>query len=439
MTGNHTSRTSPNVQVRSLRRRAVTPRFTRLTLRVLWELQPGESCCDLALPGLRYRRVLSGGTSGKSTLRAQFRYTHPFTGKRASIELGRLLSSPAELLNHRSCRGHPVRSLTGGHQVLEEVRAKARLHRAKLVSKEDPRTELGAGGYTLAQAKNLHLENIRRKGRSEATIAEYELAACHLSDLLNTPLQRLSSRSGRELIRAYHSKIAEETGPVAANKTMRGLRAFWNTARRADPTLGESPTIAVHWFKEWRRQSAIPLVSLPIWFAEVAAMGNHIKRDLFLLTVLTGLRKATVRGIWCEQVDLKTGTLSVPRPKGGVQRAFVLPLSDAAVMIVQRRLAASSSGWLFPSVTSKSGHIEDPRPELVADGLSVPFTLHGLRATYIGAGHAAGLSDRHVQLLANHAVHQSDVHGGYILPDPDALRPSQQRVTDYFRSHGLPL
>ena len=315
--------------------------------------------------------------------------------------------------------------------------ARANVQRRKLASKEDPRSEFGADGYTVSQAKAVHIESIRRKGRSEAAIAEYELAARHLADLLTTPLQALAGRSGRELIRACHRKISHRAGPVAANKTMRGLRAFWNAARRVDPTLGESPTIAIDWFQEWPRHSAIPVASLPNWFSEVSAMRNEIKRDLFLLTVLTGLRKASVRGISREQIDLTTGTLSVPRPKGGERRAFRLPLSDAAMVIVQRRLAVPKSVWLFPSDASRSGHIEDPRPDIAADALSIPFTLHGLRSTYISAGHAAGLSDRHVQLLANHAVHRSDVHGGYVLPDPDALRPSQQRVTDYFRSHGL--
>jgi hypothetical protein len=55
------------------------------------------------------------------------------------------------------------------------------------------------------------------------------------------------------------------------------------------------------------------------------------------------------------------------------------------------------------------------------------------------AAHAAGVSDNHAALLANHAVPKSDVHGGYVLPDPEALRPSQQRVTDYLRRHTLPL
>jgi hypothetical protein len=70
----------------------------------------------------------------------------------------------------------------------------------------------------------------------------------------------------------------------------------------------------------------------------------------------------------------------------------------------------------------------------------VKFTSHDLRATFIGAGHAAGVSDRYVQLLANHKLHKGDVHGGYV-PEDDlpALRAATQKITDYVRQHGLPL
>jgi hypothetical protein len=67
------------------------------------------------------------------------------------------------------------------------------------------------------------------------------------------------------------------------------------------------------------------------------------------------------------------------------------------------------------------------------DGFTVPFTVHGLRGTYISAAHSVGISDRHVKLLVNHAVPSSDVHGGYVLLDVDALRPSTQRIADWLR------
>jgi integrase len=166
-------------------------------------------------------------------------------------------------------------------------------------------------------------------------------------------------------------------------------------------------------------------------------MANAFKRDFLLLTILTGLRKAASCAIKRVDFDEMAGTLRIPRPKGGRARAFVIPLSDAAMVIVRRRYASTMGGWLFPSERSASGHIKDLRPYSSREGFSVAFTIHGLRATYIGAAHAAGVTDRHAQLLANHAVHGSDVHGGYILHDPEALRPSQQRVTDFLRKYGL--
>ena len=60
------------------------------------------------------------------------------------------------------------------------------------------------------------------------------------------------------------------------------------------------------------------------------------------------------------------------------------------------------------------------------------FSRHGLLAT------AAGVSDRYVQILANHKLHDGDVHGGYV-PEDDvpALRAATQRITDYLRANGF--
>jgi integrase len=158
--------------------------------------------------------------------------------------------------------------------------------------------------------------------------------------------------------------------------------------------------------------------------------------DLYLLGLLTGLRRRSLTTIEREHINRRVpDSIYIPKPKGGEDRAFDVPLSDAAKSIVEHVLKSHNSKWLFPSDESKSGHIEDPReftPWKGAAGKKVTFTLHGLRASYIGAAHAAGVSDRHTKLLANHAVHKSDVHGGYILAEADALREAQQRI------YGLP-
>jgi len=50
------------------------------------------------------------------------------------------------------------------------------------------------------------------------------------------------------------------------------------------------------------------------------------------------------------------------------------------------------------------------------------------------------VSDRYVMLLANHALHKGDVHGGYV-PEDDigAMAAATQKITDYPRKHGLSL
>ena len=89
--------------------------------------------------------------------------------------------------------------------------------------------------------------------------------------------------------------------------------------------------------------------------------------------------------------------------------------------------------WLTYGAMERSATGKD------AEGKPVKFTPHGLRATFIGAGHAAGVTDRYVELLANHKQRKGDVHGGYV-PEDDlpALRIATQKITDYLRQRGLP-
>ena len=98
----------------------------------------------------------------------------------------------------------------------------------------------------------------------------------------------------------------------------------------------------------------------------------------------------------------------------------------------ENEVLAPESPWVFPSTTSKSGHIEEPKlgrteKEIVV----VPFSIHGLRHTWMTAANAVGLSPYDIQMLANHAPPRRSVTAGYIGPHVEALRASQQRMTDY--------
>jgi len=88
---------------------------------------------------------------------------------------------------------------------------------------------------------------------------------------------------------------------------------------------------------------------------------GELKADFFTLALLTGMRKKALASVRREHVDTAARTIFIARPKGGEARAFTLPLSDAAWQIVQRRLAASNSPWLFPSPIDPDKHVADLR------------------------------------------------------------------------------
>ena len=112
-------------------------------------------------------------------------------------------------------------------------------------------------GMTMRQAFESHKQGMLNKGASSLSIAEYDLAFRHLNDWADVALRRLTGTVGRRMVRERQLKIGKTKGKAAADKTMRGLRAWWNTAKREDPDLGESPTINVAWYKSQPRKSAL--------------------------------------------------------------------------------------------------------------------------------------------------------------------------------------
>ena len=74
------------------------------------------------------------------------------------------------------------------------------------------------------------------------------------------------------------------------------------------------------------------------------------------------------------------GVLTVPSPKGGETRAFRLHLPRRLLQVlkkVKQGTAPFASPFVFPSTTSKSGHIEEMRR---AD--QCPHAPHQMRHTY---------------------------------------------------------
>ena len=147
-----------------------------------------------------------------------------------------------------------------------------------------------------------------------------------------------------------------------------------------------------------------------------------------------------------KNIDLKKGVVRYPTTKS---KAFEMPLSDFQVGLLERRIEQNAEEfgadcpWLFPSVTSESGHLEEEKliasePKLFKEH----WSPHTLRHSWItNADQKVKISDAHQRALTNHKrrrSNNSDAHAGYIHPDLDDLRVSQQRMTDYLLTQVKP-
>jgi site-specific recombinase XerD len=288
-------------------------------------------------------------------------------------------------------------------------------------------------GVTLREAWSRYLEShMLRKERSENTINDYrDYVERVFTSWLDTPLKELADDPAK--VAKRHDEITRNSGPYRANYAMRVFRAIYNHARKTNRSLpADNPVEAVDWNKEERRDSAMGAGDLPAWFDQLAKLDNPIRREFHLLVLLSGSRPTALKSVRLENLDKRKRVLHIPKPKGGAERAFDIPLSHQMIRSIirvirhGRDLFSSNDGWLFPA-DSASGHItvhKERRTDLSKYG-------NDLRQSYRTLAAIAGVSEVDAKLLMNHAI--PGVNSGYITRHKlleDHLRHQQQAISN---------
>jgi integrase len=295
---------------------------------------------------------------------------------------------------------------------------------------------------TLAYAIELHLRAMRAKRCSPRSLESVsEESARHLGDWLERPIASIS----RNECALRHEHISDHSGPHVANRVMRQFRAVYNTAaRRFEHIPQTNPVIAVTFNRVRRRREPIVWEELPAWHRKVAAMANPVRRDLQLFLLFTGLRSLDARTVRFEHVDFEHVTLHRPKPKGGEDRAFTVPIAARVLdLIVQRqtqnlKLLQDDGGWVFPS-RSREGlvtYVRDAKERKRQGGRWVKQlpSPHRLRDTFATAAHEAEVHPLDLKVLMNHSLpSMGDVTAGYIRPSIGHLRASVERVAEFLK------
>jgi integrase len=97
---------------------------------------------------------------------------------------------------------------------------------------------------------------------------------------------------------------------------------------------------------------------LPRFYAALAEEPNETIRDYFLMSLLTGARRANVLAMKWVEVDFKRAEWRIPRTKN--DDPHTIPLMPEALAILVQRQSDSESVHVFPG-PGKSGHLIEPK------------------------------------------------------------------------------
>lgn len=307
---------------------------------------------------------------------------------------------------------------------LHEARRRAKALMSQIQSGIDPTAGPAQTGITLEQALDAHLTERQLRPATEASYRD------HLDRYLKRLRRRAVADISRQDVRDLLANVTAKHGRTSAAGALRTLRATINTARRIDETIGANPVDAVRVPVPPRRE--VDELDVAGFWRRTEAL-SPVMRDLQRTFLLTGARRLSMLRVRREDVDVEKGVLRFTHMKTGGELLF--PMGKWLRGALARRLdddAMLGSPWLWPSPTSQSGHIEEPK----RSGIPSPHALrHHARTMMI----AAGVPYAEGALLLGQKL--PGASGGYVHQAHlvESLRPHAQKFEDQIRSKCLPV
>ena len=233
--------------------------------------------------------------------------------------------------------------------------------------------------------------------------------------------------------------------PETARRVRQRMRAVFSWAMAHDyvehNVAGEAIDAALPAMPKVRaHHRSLPYQDVPDALEMIAASGASESAKLcFRFVVLTASRSGEARAATWDEIEADSELWTVPAHRMKAGRAHRVPLSDAAMGVLEEADATrDESGLVFPSPRKRGSPLSDMAlTKLLRDnGLSERTTVHGFRSSFrnwaqeqTGASHAA------MELALAHAV-GSAVEQAYMRSDLlDQRRELMQQWANFLVEH----
>lgn len=208
---------------------------------------------------------------------------------------------------------------------------------------------------------------------NELTFAElYDKYLNEYSKINNKRWQDYAASINRYAKRLYPMKISTiqkadiqelfnnltKTGKYGANRFLDILSPVFNKAIEWE-LLKVNPVVGIKKHKEQSRDRYLTREESPKFFVVLAEEKNQLIKDFILISLYTSARKGNVLTMRWENIKFIDKIWYILETKNGIPQS--LPLLDQAVEILEARKQQSTSKWVFPSETSSSGHLQEPK------------------------------------------------------------------------------
>lgn len=348
--------------------------------------------------------------------------------------LVRLSATKATYCVTKRVNGKLVRTVIGDHGVFLPDHIDPKLNARKRaavivadmesgVNPNEEKKQRKEQGLTVSEAlENYFLDNPTLK---ENTIKIYRgLIHNHAPEWLKKPVKSITN----EMVLKKHTDITRKGFKESANKFVRTVRAVFYQNKQLLP---ENPAKipSKKWNPSERRTTLVMAHQLPEWFIALSEYKNQDLSDYLMLLLLSGLRRSEGFSLLWKDIDLKGKMLIARDTKNG--KDHTLPLSDYIVEILERRKADKINEYVFPSLTSTTGHLVEPKKAIASVSKKAGFKVnaHDLRRTFMSAAAGLGISETLIKRLVNHSI--QDVTGGYIFDfEQSGPHRKMQEITD---------